>query len=185
VSQAQGGIFDTLFGVVKTVVNNNGMIKVGDIVKNIAMTNMVNLPNIPGVDIGTLLNGVGGLVGMKIFGGSTPSTPTSTSSDPESSDAADPETLRRRPIPRAPDAADPENSDAWLRPGGEPARNWFSNFFMPNAGTNTDPSNGWLSILMKGAKLLNGLKERQHGHPECPSMTQRRPERRSERRSER
>jgi hypothetical protein len=75
VSQAQGGIFDTLFGVVKTVVNNNGMIKVGDIVKNIAMTNMINLPNIPGVDIGTLLNGVGGLVGMKIFGGSTPARP--------------------------------------------------------------------------------------------------------------
>jgi hypothetical protein len=144
IAQAQGGIFDTLFGVVKTVVSNNGMIMVGDIVKNIAMTNMINLPTIPGVDIGGLLNGVGGLVGMKIFGG-TPATPTSTAADPESSDAADPEMT---------DAADPEMSDAGTSNTGS---NWFMNFFMPNAGTNTDPSNSWLNILMNGAGLLGNL----------------------------
>jgi len=132
VANAQGGIFDTLFGVVKTVVNNNGMIQVGDIVKNIAMTNMVNLPNIPGVDVGGLLNGVGGLVGMKIFGGSTPTTPTNM--NPAGGDQS---------------GGDQSGGD---QSGGDQSGGWLSNLFKPNSGTNTnsDPSNSWLGNIFGG-----------------------------------
>jgi hypothetical protein len=142
VSSTQAGIFDTLFGVVKTVVNNNGKIQVGDIVKNIAMTNMVNLPNIPGVDIGGLLNGVGGLVGMKVFGGGATPVPTMPA-------VVNPD----------PAAVDPNTNTGGTSNTGllGTAGNWFSNFFKPTSGTNTDPSSGWLNILSTGANALGSL----------------------------
>jgi hypothetical protein len=167
VSQTQAGIFDTLFGVVKTVVNNNGQIQVGDIVKNVAMTNMINLPNIPGVDVGGLLNGVGGLVGMKIFGGNNNmAQPTATQPgvDPNAG-GADPNAGGADPNAGGADpnagGADP---NAGANAGGSgaggllnTASNWFGNFFQPNAGANTDPSNSWLNVLSSGANALGGL----------------------------
>jgi hypothetical protein len=173
VSQTQAGIFDTLFGVVKTVVNNNGQIQVGDIVKNVAMTNMINLPNIPGVDIGGLLNGVGGLVGMKIFGGNNMAQPTATQPgvDPNAG-GADPNAGGADPNAGGADpnagGADPNaggaDPNAGANAGGSgaggllnTASNWFGNFFQPNAGANTDPSNSWLNVLSSGANALGGL----------------------------
>jgi hypothetical protein len=166
VANAQGGIFDTLFGVVKTVVNNDGKIQVGDIVKNIAMTNMVNLPNIPGVDIGGLLNGVGGLVGMKIFGGGSTSAPTmppmnptgggDPSGDGDQSGDGDSGGDSSGGDSSGGDSSggDSSGGDSTGGSTGDQSGggNWFTNLFKPsnNNNNNNDPSNGWLNIFGGG-----------------------------------
>ncbi len=165
-ANAHGGIFDTLFGVVKTVVNNGGKIQVGDIVQNIAMTNMINLPMIPGVDNTMLLNGIGGLIGMKIGGniggllgggGATTAAGADPTPDPSGGmNDPDPSGGMNDPDPSGGmNDPDPSGGMTMTNTGGT---NWFQNFFMPNAGGQTDPSNNWLNILGNFAGMLNGGK---------------------------